>query len=100
MAPSLMKHLKLKLFDPKITHFFRKIVAETMKTRDDKGIVRKDMIHLLMEAKKGKLVHEKETEEKTIDGFATVEESVVGKSEVKRKWEDDDLTAQWYDNQV
>jgi cytochrome P450 family 9 len=63
--------------------------------REEQGIVRKDMIHLLMEAKKGKLTYEKEKEEKIVDGFATVEESDVGRSEVKRKWEDDDLTAQW-----
>jgi cytochrome P450 family 9 len=95
MAPKLMKFFKVKLFASKITEFFREIVSETMKTREEKGIVRKDMIHLLMEAKKGQLTHEKEKEEKIIDGFATVEESAVGQSEVKRKWEDDDLTAQW-----
>ena len=96
MAPKLMQALKVKLFDAEVTEFFRSIVAETMKTREEKKIVRNDMIHLLMEAKKGKLSIEKEKEENLKDGFATVEESHVGKSEVKRQWEDDDLTAQWY----
>lgn len=52
------------------------------------------MINILMQAKKGKLTHEKEKEEKEVEGFATVEESNVGKTEVKRMWDDDDLTAQ------
>jgi cytochrome P450 family 9 len=95
VIPKIMNAFKVKLFDPRITDFFRKTITETMKVREEKGIVRKDMIHLLMEAKKGKLTYEKEKEEKIVDGFATVEESEVGRSEVKRKWEDDDLTAQW-----
>ena len=93
--PKVMNALKIKFFDGETTKFFQSAIEETMKYREDKGIVRKDMIHLLMEAKKGNLSYEKEKEEKTSDGFATVEESHVGKSEVKRKWEDDDLTAQW-----
>lgn len=89
-----MNAFKVRLFDEEVTDFFRSTITETMKVREEKGIVRKDMVHLLMEAKKGKLTYEKEKEEKIVDGFATVEESEVGRSEVKRKWEDDDLTAQ------
>lgn len=33
--------------------FFKKLVMETMENRELKHIIRPDMIHLLMEAKKG-----------------------------------------------
>lgn len=91
-----MQILRIKFFDHETTEFFQSAITETMKARAEKGIIRKDMIHLLIEAKKGKLTYEKEKEEdKMTEGFATVEESQVGRSEVRRKWEDDDLTAQW-----
>lgn len=92
--PKVMKALEIKLFDQETTDFFQKAITETMKIRETKGIIRHDMINILMQAKKGKLTHEKEKEEKVFEGFATVEESNVGKIEVKRMWDDDDLTAQ------
>lgn len=96
-APKLMRALKIKFFDEETTEFFQKAINETMITRDKLGIIRHDMINLLIQAKKGKLTHEKETEnEKSVEGFATVEESQVGKNIVTRKWEDDDLYAQCF----
>lgn len=75
--------------------FFRNLVKETIKVREEKGIVRPDMIHLLMEARKGRL--EFEDKENVIDtGFAVVEESHIGRNQKKRKTElsVDDITAQ------
>ena len=40
------------------------------------------------------LVHQPDTEEKSIEGFSTVEESNVGYSKVARKWTDDEFAAQ------
>ncbi|CRL05076.1 CLUMA_CG018180, isoform A [Clunio marinus] len=97
ISPKLMKMLNITFIDKDITDFFREATLETMKVREAKGIIRHDMINLLMEAKKGKLTHNNNNnnvEEKTIEGFATVEESNIGKTEVKRKWEDDDFVAQ------
>ncbi|KAM3960574.1 cytochrome P450 9e2-like [Aphomia sociella] len=83
--------LKVKLSKEENTLFFKNAVEYTMKSREEKNIVRPDMIHLLMQAKKGTLSHEKDTN--TADaGFATVEESSVGKREINRVWSD--LTAQ------
>lgn len=93
-APKLMTLLKIKFFDDETTDFFREAITETMKVRETQGIIRHDMINLLIQAKKGKLTHEKEKEEKSVEGFATVTESAVGQTIVKRKWEDDDLAAQ------
>ncbi|XP_075973982.1 cytochrome P450 9e2-like [Anticarsia gemmatalis] len=91
--PNVMKKLNFKLFADKTADFFRAIVLNTMKEREEKNIFRPDMIHLLAEAKKGQLSHdEKHNEENT--GFSTVEESHVGKGKVNRDWTDDDLVAQ------
>jgi len=38
-----------------VVNFFRSLVHNTMSVRDERGIVRPDMIHLLMQAKKGTL---------------------------------------------
>ncbi|CAH1645268.1 unnamed protein product [Spodoptera littoralis] len=83
-------------FIPKSTQrYFKSLVLETMKNRELQGIVRPDMIHLLMEAKKGKLKHEDDKSSDDGAGFATVEESLVGKKAITNKvWTDEDLVAQ------
>lgn len=55
---------------------------DTIEKRTKENIIRPDMIHLLMEARKGNLKHESKTDEST--GFATVEESDIGKSKSSR----------------
>ncbi|KAJ8728443.1 hypothetical protein PYW08_016828 [Mythimna loreyi] len=92
--PAIMKKFNVKLFSEATTDFFQSIVLNTMDERQKKNIYRPDMIHLLMEAKKGKLTHEEKSEEQTNTGFATVEESEVGKAKINREWSDTDLTAQ------
>lgn len=94
MFPNLMKMLKLKLMDQESCEFFQAAIYETMRTREKSGIIRHDMINLLMQAKKGHLSNNVNAEEKIVDGFATVEESQVGQSQVTRKWTDEDLAAQ------
>ncbi|CAB3248301.1 unnamed protein product [Arctia plantaginis] len=89
----LMRTRGIKLFTDKISNFFRNIILQTMKERELKKILRPDMIHLLMEAKKGKLTYD-ETRKEVDAGFATVEESLVGQRKVNREWSDDDLVAQ------
>ncbi|CAF4823385.1 unnamed protein product [Pieris macdunnoughi] len=91
--PALVKKLKLTLFSKETTNFFITLVKDTMHAREVNHIIRPDMIHLLMEAKKGRLNHE--AKDSVGDaGFATVEESDVGKTTVKREWTDNDLIAQ------
>nr|ACZ97417.2 cytochrome P450 CYP9A36 [Zygaena filipendulae] len=94
IAPLIMKKLKIAVINKESTNFLRDLVMNTMKDREIKNIKRNDMIHLLMEAKKGKLTHEGQAAGDTDVGFATVEESDVGKKTVQRVWTDDDLTAQ------
>jgi cytochrome P450 family 9 len=93
-VPWLMKFLKIKFFDTKIEVFFDEAVHEIMKIREEKGIVRHDMINLLMQAKKGNLTHQSKEEENISEGFATVEEIQAGQKQVKTQWDDDDIAAQ------
>uniref|UniRef100_A0A1E1WIT9 unspecific monooxygenase n=1 Tax=Pectinophora gossypiella TaxID=13191 RepID=A0A1E1WIT9_PECGO len=81
--PNFMKYFNLKLFSEKTSNFFISLVMDTMKDRDARNILRPDMIQLLIEAKKGKVSHE----ENAVDpdaGFATVDESDVGKKDVNK----------------
>ncbi|XP_011150780.2 cytochrome P450 9e2-like [Harpegnathos saltator] len=59
-APRLGKLLGITIFSPASSQFFKRIVAETIRVRKEQGIVRPDMIHLLMQAqdKEGPSVHE------------------------------------------
>ncbi|XP_011700274.1 PREDICTED: cytochrome P450 9e2-like, partial [Wasmannia auropunctata] len=47
--PLLAKLLKLRMFGPKVENFFKEVVSGTLKVRDEQGIVRPDMIQLMME---------------------------------------------------
>lgn len=92
--PKIMKLLKIRFLDSKSSEFFEQAIYETMRIRQEKGIVRHDMINLMIQAKKGQIIHEKNDEENITDGFATVEESKIGQTSVKRIWKDDELAAQ------
>lgn len=93
-SPKMMKALGISLLDKESCDFFQGALIDTMRTREKLRIVRNDMINLMLEAKKGKLVHSNEDTKN--DGFATVEESNVGRSKVTRKWEEMDLAAQCF----
>lgn len=118
--PGIMRALRVSFFSGELIKFFRDQVMGVMQYREQNNVMRPDMINLLMEARKGKLFHGDEAAEVTAAerniGFATVEESEVGKStkviqsefaigaKYKRillidvfilsEWEDDDLVAQ------
>ncbi|XP_029170217.1 cytochrome P450 9e2-like [Nylanderia fulva] len=50
--PRIARWLGLSGFvSPSTSEFFKRIVGETIKTREEQGIVRPDMIHLLMQAR-------------------------------------------------
>lgn len=95
LVPPVMKAFNIKFFGDDVEHFFHEAVYETMRIREEKGIVRHDMLNLLMQVRKGGLKHDAKEEEKVTDGFATVEESQMGKSsQIKTVFDDDDLAAQ------
>ncbi|KAK4874175.1 hypothetical protein RN001_013535 [Aquatica leii] len=94
ISPTLSKILGVSFFDKKVTKFFRRLVKENIESREKNRIVRADMIHLLMEARKGKLKHD-ENDEHESEGFAVVQEHHSHKNKLDNEFlTDDDLTAQ------
>ena len=86
LLPKLMKLLNIGLLNKKVNKFFQNAVCETMAVRDKEGIVRPDMINLLMLAKKGKLDYQ--SDDKIFEGHSTAPIKMI------RKWTDDELVAQ------
>nr|QEP99754.1 cytochrome P450 monooxygenase CYP9A78-like protein [Glyphodes pyloalis] len=91
--PALMAKLQIRLLPANISRFFSTIILGTMRQREKNNIVRNDMINLLLDAKKGSLSHDHGSTDTTA-GFATVEESNVGKKKNDKEWSDNDLVAQ------
>ncbi|XP_053679513.1 probable cytochrome P450 9f2 [Anopheles nili] len=82
VVPKLMSWLNIDLFDREQSAYFTEIIRDTVRTRDAHGIVRPDMVNLLMQARKGALKQQRETEDREeVKGFATVEESEVGRQQ-------------------
>ncbi|KAM3966418.1 cytochrome P450 9e2-like [Aphomia sociella] len=92
--PKIMSLLKITFFSKKTINFFKNLVHNAMVYREKYNIFRPDMIQLLMEAKKGKLLYEDNVAQDADAGFATVEESSVGKKSVDRFWTENDIIAQ------
>ncbi|XP_055679442.1 probable cytochrome P450 9f2 isoform X1 [Lutzomyia longipalpis] len=92
--PKLMIAFGIKISPPKESDFFRTLVTDSMKYREINNVHRPDMIHLLMEAQKGKLSHGES--EKDSAGFATVDESSVGWNKSGRKWTETEIVAQCF----
>lgn len=68
--------MKIRLFPSEIYDFFINLTKDTIKARETHGIVRPDMINLLLEARKGKKIDD--TSNGVVDtGFATVQESAI-----------------------
>ncbi|KAF2903347.1 hypothetical protein ILUMI_02843 [Ignelater luminosus] len=96
ISPTLAKILRIPVFSPEAKLFFGNLVKETIQIREEKGIVRPDMIHLLMEAKKGSLESKEQSNKAADTGFPTVHKSETGKvpKRQKTKISDEDITAQ------
>nr|WIT94145.1 cytochrome P450 monooxygenase CYP9Z215 [Euwallacea interjectus] len=94
IMPFIYKFFKISIFDQSLVAYFRSIIHNTVHTRIEKGIVRKDMINLLLETRKG-IFHEEENVTET--GYATVKESTyLDKPKFKqlKYLTDDDITSQ------
>lgn len=69
--------MKIEFFDKNVRHFFYNLVDETVRVREEKNIVRPDLIHLLLQVRKGNL--ELESESEVIEtGFSTAKEVFKG----------------------
>ncbi|KAK4874018.1 hypothetical protein RN001_013378 [Aquatica leii] len=94
--PKLADYFNIRMFSKPVNTFFTQLIKNNIEYREENGIVRPDMIHLLMEAQKGRLKHEEVKDQEIDTGFATIEESSIGKEDrpQKRNLTDDDITAQ------
>ncbi|XP_044262034.1 cytochrome P450 9e2-like [Tribolium madens] len=90
--PQIFEIFKLPVFNQKVMNFFRNIIIDNIHTRENQEIIRPDLIYLLMEARKGKLKHDNNNEAN--DGFATVEESDIGKNTKQMELTEDLMVAQ------
>ncbi|KAF7988778.1 hypothetical protein HCN44_007088 [Aphidius gifuensis] len=52
--PKISKLFNIRIIDSKVDDFFKKILEDTIRTRDEKGITRPDMIQLMMETRASK----------------------------------------------
>lgn len=90
ISPKLAQFFGFTFFPKKVEDFFLDLVRSTVEYREKNNIIRPDMIHLLMEARNGRLQHD--ALENTKDtGFATVEESAIGKDR-RNKTEKQEIT--------
>lgn len=78
--PSFMKFFKIQMLSTDDVEYFRKMVRENMKYREENNIRRPDMINIMMEAKKGSLQHDTNSDD---IGYATVQESAYGRASIK-----------------
>ncbi|XP_011175444.1 cytochrome P450 9e2-like [Solenopsis invicta] len=67
--PLLADLFKLRMFGPKIENFFKDVVSNTVKTRDEQGIVRPDMMQLMMETRNKDNRREFDINEMTAQAF-------------------------------
>lgn len=67
--PLLANLFKLKMFDSETDNFFKDVVGTTVKARDEQGIVRPDMIQLMMETRNKASGPEFDIDEMTAQAF-------------------------------
>ncbi|XP_066159249.1 cytochrome P450 9e2-like isoform X2 [Euwallacea fornicatus] len=72
ICPWFLKLFNIGFLSKKVSAFFTNIIEETVKLREEKGIVRPDMINLLLEIKRG--CAKKKEEDVSDDGFAVIKE--------------------------
>ncbi|XP_058837436.1 probable cytochrome P450 9f2 [Topomyia yanbarensis] len=92
--PKIVGRMGFDLIDREQAVYFSEIIRDTVRTRESQGIVRYDMIDLMQQARKGMLKHHQETE--TEEGFATVQESDVGKVQVLKPMTETEMIAQCF----
>lgn len=94
--PNVTRALNIEIFREEVKRFFKSMVLDTMKEREEKNIVRHDMINILMQVRNGNIKQSHEEGNENDTGFATVEESNIGKREVNRIWSDNEIVAQCF----
>lgn len=89
--PFIARLFNVTFSSGRVSNLFRSTILETMDTRTKDNIYRPDMINMLMQIRKGTLEHQTNEQLRENEGFASVQESEVGKMSVNRRWNDDEI---------
>jgi cytochrome P450 family 9 len=97
LVPWLMKILKVGIIDKTASSYFSKMLEQNFVDRGRHNIIRHDMVHLLLQAKKGNLKASGNELNKVGEGFAAVDEVLQSdKTTNQIQWTDDELIAQCF----
>lgn len=95
LFPRIARALDIKVFEQSIMNSFKNMILDTMDVRKKNNIHRLDMVNLLIQVREGTLTHQSDEKSNCpTDGFATVEESDLGKVSVTQTWNDNEIVAQ------
>ncbi|XP_055314969.1 LOW QUALITY PROTEIN: probable cytochrome P450 9f2 [Sitodiplosis mosellana] len=95
--PAIARAFNISFSNGRVGNSFKNTILETMDIRKKNNIHRPDMINILMQIREGTLKNQTDDRDKIDkEGFATVEESEVGKVTVNRAWSDDEIVAQCF----
>lgn len=95
-APKLAEKFGIGFTPSDTASFFKKMLIDMLNDRKRSGTFRPDVIQLLLQSVQGQLKHDEESSGEKLKEFAAVEESEIGKSQVKRTWSDLELAAQCF----
>ncbi|XP_063917119.1 cytochrome P450 9e2-like [Zophobas morio] len=96
LIPRVCKLLKLSFFSKKVGIFFNKLISKNIQSREEHGIIRPDMINLLLEARKHGSITQRDRNTIPGIGFAIAQEFDTGKNLKAQKMEitNEDITSQ------
>lgn len=104
VIPRVMKLLRIQFIEKRLCDYFRNVVKTAMVYREQNDIYRPDMIHLLMQARKGTLVSDDDEHENRPKKTSECNFNFLANAEIYwiyiiivflvADWEDDDLVAQ------
>lgn len=94
IIPTIMRFFKISVFPKKFATFFKDIIKNNIRDREERGLIRPDMVHILLQARKGKLIKEEKSELET--EFAVAHDNTSEKISPKQMSQltDEDITAQ------
>ncbi|XP_055529175.1 probable cytochrome P450 9f2 isoform X2 [Wyeomyia smithii] len=96
VAPALTRWMKIDISNPNLLAYFKGMILDNMHQREVHGIVRNDMIQMMMQLRKGAAQQQNEDPEPKDAGFAAVDEIPVKKSAHNREWTENELIAQCF----
>lgn len=85
--PKLMQSIDFEFYPTHVKQFFKSMVLDTMKVREEKQIHRPDMINMLMQVRNGNFDQQPDSDD---DSFEDQ------KCRMNRSWTDDELVAQCF----